>query len=168
MMRFLMTLALAAVPMIAQAGVGSTYGFGGNTSGVGPGLPSLDFNNQGLVVQIHALDLIYHGANGSGSGDKGDLLLSANVFKTVQKGKVNEDIGGVVQAGGGLAISMPEFDSDFVAWDVQLKARLGAQTQKGAGFGIYVVPGLGATNGVTGDPSIAASGMVQFSAWMNK
>ena len=73
-----------------------------------------------------------------------------------------------VQAGGGLAVYAPDFDFDYLGWDVQLKARLGAQTQKGAGFGIYVVPGLGATNGITGDPSIAASGMVQFSAWMNK
>lgn len=160
MKRFLMTLALAAFPMIAQAGVGSTYGFGGNLSGVGPALPSLDFNQQGLVVQIHALDLVYYGANG-------DLLLSGNVFKTMQKAKVNEDIGGVVQGGGGLAVYMPDFDSDYLAWDVQLKARLGAQTQKGAGFGIYVVPGLGATNGITGDVGVSASGMVQFSAWMN-
>lgn len=161
MKRYLIAGALAALPLVAEAGVGSTYGFGGTTSGVAPSLPSIDWNAQGVIGQLHLLDLIVYGAND-------ELKLSGNVFKTMQRAKVNEDIGGVVQLGGGLVLDAPGFDFDYLAWDVQVKARLGAQTQKGAGFGIYVVPGIGVTNSVTGDPTVCGSGMVQFSAWMNK
>lgn len=162
MKRFLMAGALAALPLVAEAGVGSTYGFGGNLSGVGPSLPSIDWNAQGVIGQVHLLDLIVFGANN-------ELLLSGNVFKTMQRAKVNEDIGGVVQLGGGLVLDAPDFNFDALGWDVQVKGRLGAQTQKGAGFGIYVVPGIGVTNNtLDGDPAVTGSGMVQFSAWMNK
>ena len=61
----------------------------------------------------------------------------------------------------------PDFNFDYKQIGFQAHVRMGAQTQKGAGFGIYVVPGFGV--GLVGDETdFIASGQLQVSAWTNK
>jgi len=168
MKRFLAALALAVVPSIAQAGVGLTWytGPSGGTKAVYGDpmyLPTIDIHSQKLLIQLHALDLVaYLPAK--------YIALGGDVFVTTRHLKVNEDIGGVIATGGSLDLFT---DTGFDAFDVgaQFKVRMGAQTQKGMGFGIYVVPGLGVgavSSGGNSSMDILASGQLQVSVWTNK
>ena len=165
MKRFLIAGALAVLPATASAGVGVTWSAGSEYGAKGYytsafNLPTIDYHQDKFVIQVHAIDLVEGLVTDN-------LQFGLNGYMTTRRAKVNEDVGGVVQAGGGLAIYAGDFDFDYLAWDVQLKARLGAQTQKGAGFGIYVVPGLG-VGMAGGEADVMVSGMLQVSAWTNK
>ena len=167
MKRLLIAAALAAFPAVAQAGVGLTWQAGGtftspNGHYIPPfGLPTLDFHLQGgTVIQLNALDLVY------GLPRKA-VDVGGDFFVTTRRLKVNEDIGGVIQPGGRLEIAT---DTSFsaVAGSALFQLRMGAQTAKGMGFGIYVVPGLGAALGQDGEADLDVSGALQISTWMNK
>ncbi len=164
MKRFLLALALAVLPSAAQAGVGVTWftGADGGAKGFftsGSSLPTLDFHMEKYVIQVHALDLV-RGVIGE------QLYLGGDFYMTTRRLKVNEDIGGVIQPGGSLDIAT-NFDFDPLNLGVMGKVRMGAQTQKGMGFGIYVVPGIGF--GLAGDETdVLFSGQLQISTWTNK
>lgn len=165
MKRFLVAAVLALLPAAAHAGVGVTW-FTGAEGGAKSLivdqslLPTVDFHVQNYVIQVHALDLVRCGVGQA-------LCLGGDFFATTRKLKVNDDIGGVIQPGGSLDIYSPTFDFDFVSLDAIAKVRMGAQTQKGMGFGIYVVPGLG-IGMAGGEFDIAYSGQLQISTWTNK
>lgn len=164
MMRTLLAAALAVLPSVAQAGVGVTWftGFDGGAKGYfasGSALPTVDYHTEGMVIQVHALDLV-RGVIGE------QVYLGGDFYMTTRRLKVNEDIGGVIQPGGSLDIAT-NFDFDPLNLGVMGKVRLGAQTQKGMGFGIYVVPGIGF--GLAGEETdVLFSGQLQISTWANK
>lgn len=165
MKRFLMAAALAALPTAAQAGVGVTWftGYDGGSKGFftsGSALPTVDFHMNEYIIQVHALDLVRCGLTES-------LCLGGDFYMTTRRMKVNEDIGGVIQPGASLDIYSPTFDMDPLSVGAMGKVRMGAQTQKGMGFGIYVVPGIGLGMG-GGELDFLYSGQLQISTWTNK
>lgn len=168
MKRTLAAAALALLPSIAQAGVGLTWYTGPSVGTRGYWadpvyLPTIDIHNQKMLVQLHALDLV------AGLPAK-EIVLGGDLFMTTRHLKVNEDIGGVIAPGGGLDFAA-DTGFDVFDFDAQFKVRMGAQTQKGMGFGIYVVPGLGigavSAAGNT-EFDVVASGELQISVWTNK
>ena len=164
MKRFLAAVALAVLPSLAHAGVGLTWytgpSFGSKGIWSNPmSLPTIDIHNEQMLIQLHALDLVaWLPAK--------EIALGGDMFMTTRHLKVNEDIGGVIAPGGGLDILT---DTGFNAFyvDGQAKLRMGAQTQKGMGFGIYVVPGIGLGMG-GGELDFLYSGQLQISIWTNK
>lgn len=164
-MKRLLIAALAAfVPAVANAGVGLTWftgsEFGAKSYYASPmGLPTIDIHNKEFVVQLHALDLVHGIVNEQ-------LYLGANGYMTTRRMKVNEDIGGVIAPGASLDI-VTNFDFDPLNLAAQGLVRMGAQTQKGMGFGIYVVPGLGIAM-AGGEFDVVMSGQLQISTWTNK
>lgn len=165
MKRFLIAAVLAAVPATASAGVGLTWSAYTLENAKGYysspfALPTVDYRQDKFVLQIKAVDLVQGVV-------AGNLELGLAGFMTTRHAKVNEDIGGVIQPGLSLEVYAPDFDFDYKQIGFQGHVRMGAQTQKGAGFGIYVVPGFGV--GLVGDEmDIIASGQLQVAAWTNK
>ena len=167
MKRTLTALALLAAPMTASAGVGFTAHLNQTYTTRGyyysaMNLPTVDITNQGLVIQIHALDLI-EGLTYE------NLDLGVNVYKTFNNGPVNDNWKGVFQPGGSLDVST-NFDFDPLSMALLFEPRLGFQKAQDFGFGLYVVPGLGFGMGPdgSGDTGIelAVSGGLQVAAWM--
>lgn len=165
MKRYLLAAALAVLPSVAQAGMGFTWYTGVNGSGAkgffaSPTvLPTLDIHNEKWTYQLHALDLV-RGLVAE------QLYLAGDVFMTTRRMKVNEDIGGVIQPGGSLDIAT-NFDFEPVNLGLQGKVRMGAQTQKGMGFGVYVVPGVG-VGMASQEIDFLFSGTLEVSVWSNK
>ncbi len=169
MKRTLVSLSLLALPMTASAGVGFTahqsWTYSSRNYWGSPiNLPSLDITNNGLVIQIHALDLIE-------ALTYEDLDLGVAVYKTTKAGPVNDDWKGVFQPGGRLELDT-NFNFDPLTVGALFEPRLGFQKADKFGFGLYVVPGIGA--GVTPDPAtgdtafeLLVSGGIQVAAWMN-
>ena len=163
MLRFALAGLLAALPAAAHAGIGTTYSLGSEYSTRGlyfspMWLPTLDIVNEGMVIQLHALDLL------SGLTNEA-VVLGGNIHFTTLRKNINESIGGVVQPGGSLDI-VTDFDFDPLYLSALGLVRMGAQSQKGMGFGIYVVPGAGIVL-ADGDLELGVSGTLQVSAWMN-
>ncbi|MCK6506429.1 hypothetical protein L6R53_24155 [Myxococcota bacterium] len=170
MKRILASLALLAAPMTASAGVGftahqtwdhATRTHAGTGSGWGTrlDLPTLDIVNEGLVIQLGALDLVE-------ALTYETVDLNVSVFKTVKSGPVNGDWKGVLQPGGTLEFNSSggfNFDPMWIA--AIGKARMGFQKAEDFGFGLYVVPGLGIAYGAD-EIDLAVSGGLQVSAWM--
>lgn len=164
MKRTLATLALLAAPMTASAGVGFTAHLESEYSTRGfyfspMNLPTLDIVNEGLVIQLNALDLVE-------ALTYEQLDLGVNVYKTVKAGPVNDDWKGVLQAGGSLDfVGNPDFSFDPLNLALLGQARMGFQKAQDFGFGVYVVPGLG-FGYVADEVELMVSGGVQLSAWM--
>ena len=165
MKRFLIAGALAVLPATASAGVGVTWSAGSEYGAKGYytsafNLPTIDYHQDKFVIQVHALDLVEGLVTDN-------LQFGLNGYMTTRRAKVNEDVGGVIQPGLSLDIYAPGFDFSNGLIGFQAQVRMGAQTQKGTGFGIYVVPGLG-VGMAGGEADVMVSGMLQVSAWTNK
>jgi len=162
MKRTLTALALLAAPMTASAGVGFTAHQEAKYTARGfyvspMNLPSLDITNEGLVVQIYALDLLE-------ALNYENIDLSVGLYKTVKSGKVTDNWKGVLQPGGTLDVST-NFDFDPLYLALTGQARMGIQKADDFGFGVYVVPGIGVAD-AAGEIEMAVSGGIQISAWM--
>lgn len=164
MKRILASLALLAAPLTASAGVGFTAHQEAKYSARGfyfspMNLPTLDITNQGLVIQIHALDLIE-------ALNYEQLDVGLNIYKTTKSGPVTGDWKGVLQPGGSLEFtSSPGFNFDPVNFALLGQARLGFQKAEDFGFGLYVVPGVG-LGYVADEFEMMVSGGIQLAAWM--
>lgn len=169
MKRFLAALSLLALPMTASAGVGftahQTMTYSSRGFYYSPfNLPSLDITNQGLVIQIHALDLIE-------ALTYENLDVGVALYKTTNNGAVNDNWKGVFQPGGTLEVST-DFNFDAPNAALLFEPRLGFQKADAFGFGLYIVPGIGAglaSDPLTGDSEfeLMVSGGVQLAGWMN-
>ena len=176
MKRLLVAAALAVVPAAAHAGMGLTWQAGGTFNSPNGhyinvfGLPTLDFHQQGgMVIQVNAMDLIYGLATKTldANGDTSRAVdLAGGVYFTTRRYKVSEDIGGVIQPGARLEVQT-NTGFDPLAVTAQAQVRMGAQAQKGMGFGIYVVPGIGAGLGQDGEADLIMSAGLQISTWLN-
>lgn len=162
MKRILATLALLAAPLTASAGVGFTAHQEAKYSARGfyfspMNLPTLDITNDGLVIQINALDLL-EGLNSE------QVHLGGAVYKTVKAGAVTGDWKGVLQPGGNLDL-VTNFDFDPLNIALTGQARMGIQKAEDFGFGVYVVPGVG-FGYVADEIEMMVSGGIQVAAWM--
>lgn len=164
MKRTLASLALLAAPMTASAGIGFTAHVESEYSTRGfyfspMNLPTLDITNDGLVIQLNALDLVE-------ALTYEQVDLGVNVYKTVKAGPVNDNWKGVMQAGGSLDfVGSPGFSFDPMNLALLGQARMGIQKADAFGFGVYVVPGLGAGY-VADEVELMVSGGIQVAAWM--
>jgi len=157
----LLGLALAASAP-AHAGFGMTAAMGSTNDGAALGIlaPTLDYRAGGVLVQAHLLDLI-------GELPNKNLDIGFDVSGIALKRKVGADIEGVFMPGGSVTIHS---DTGFssVGWQVLAQTRMGAEIKQGMGFGVYVVPVIGASNLLTGDVGLAYGGTLQVSAWFKK
>lgn len=162
MKRLLATLALMALPMTASAGVGFTAHQESKYSARGfyfspMNLPTLDITNEGLVIQINALDLLE-------ALNSEQVHLGGAVYKTVKSGAITDSWKGVLQPGGNLDI-VTNFDFDPINLALTGQARMGIQKADAFGFGVYVVPGVG-VGYVADELEMMVSGGIQVAAWM--
>ena len=160
MIKKLLVVALGAmVSAPAWAGVGTTATFSATSDGP-TWTPSLDYRAGGWLVQVHLLDLI-------GGLPNKVVNTGVDVTNVVVKRKVAQDVEGVLMPGIGARLFA---DSGFetVGFNIVAKARIGAEIKQGMGFGVYVVPTIGASNLVTGDVGLAYGGGVEISAWFVK
>lgn len=158
-------LALSTLSLLlsgpAWAGVGLTGYFGGGVSrDATVWAPSIDWRQSGLLVQVHALDLLAPLATGQ------DFYVDTGVDVTyvAAKKKVGPEVEGVIMPGGGVRIST----ANDTGWYVIGEVRMGAEMKQGAGFGMYVVPYLGVTNLVHSDVGLTYGGTIQVSTWFGK
>ena len=175
MKRFLIAALATVIPMTAQAGFGVTH-YSSIEHSTKTGyfssnhmLPSLDYKNGPLVIQIDALELI------ESMAQEDMLRLGVNVYQTSIKKKVTENFGGVVQLGGSFDYDQQSDDLSYI--NVLAAMRMGAQASKGMGFGIYVVPqiGISMANGdgaefvrPDGSMELEVGGQLQISTWLAK
>lgn len=162
MKRTLAALTLLAAPMTASAGIGFTAHqeavYSARGFYVSPlNLPSLDITNDGLVIQLYALDLLE-------ALNYENLHLGGAVYKTVKAGKVNDNWKGVMQPGGNLNL-VTNFDFDPLNIALTGQVRMGIQKADEFGFGVYVVPGLGGAYAAD-EVELMVSGGIQVAAWM--
>lgn len=150
----LAALSLALVPT-AEAGIGTTGWMGGYTDGT-TWFPSFDYRAKGVLVQVHALDLL----NGIQPGGFA-LNTGVDVTYVAVKKKIAPDIEGVVMPGAGVRVA----DVSEIRFNLMAQGRVGMEMKQGAGFGVYVVPALGVSNLLTGDVGLATGGTIQVSAW---
>lgn len=152
----LLALAALTLPSVAHAGVGSTAYLGGYSDGTG-WVPSIDYRDSGLLVQVHLLDLL-------GGLTMDFTNIGADVTSVIQKRKVAENVEGVVMLGGAVRyFQVKGLDGDF---NLLLKSRMGAEMKEGAGFGIYVTPAIGITTAsLSGDMGLAYGGGIEISCW---
>jgi hypothetical protein len=153
------SLALLATAAPAWAGVG-TSAYMSASSDTTFWLPSLDVRNGGLLVQIHALDLV-------GGLPSKVINTGVDVTTVVVKRKIATDVEGVVMPGGGARL-LTDTGFNNVGFNLVGQARIGAEVKQGMGFGVYVVPHIGITNIATGDIGLAYGGGLQVSAWLSK
>ena len=173
MKRMIVVGLLAAAPMTAHAGLGFTATLGSIENGIGNddegpvfspqnAYPTIDYKSGPSLVQINALDLI----NSFTAEDY--LVLGGNYYYQTQRGKVSENIAGSFQLGGSL--DYVQSNSDRTDITALFGVRMGAQSTKKMGFGIYVVPEIGlnlASGDLAPDANIqlAVGGQVQVSTW---
>ncbi|MES2639677.1 MAG: hypothetical protein V4850_09345 [Myxococcota bacterium] len=157
----LLALALAASAP-AHAGFGMTAAMGATNDGAALGVmaPSLDYRAKGVLVQVHLLDLI-------GELPNGMLDVGIDVSGIAMKRKVAPEVEGVLMPGGSVTIHS---DTGFssVGWQALAQMRMGAEMKQGMGFGMYIVPVIGASNLLTGKVGLAYGGTLQVSAWFKK
>lgn len=175
MKRLLAVALLAATPLTASAGFGTTATLGSIENSIGDSdtgiqyfspqhrYPTLDYKAGEFLLQIAALDLI----NSIGFDD--NVLFGVNAYYQIQKGQVSEDVMGVVQIGGSLDYDQAGEDINFTT--LLLSGRMGAQSVKKMGFGIYVVPEIGVSLASEdarpdGGMELAVGGQVQISTWI--
>ncbi|MFN7147127.1 MAG: hypothetical protein ACK4YP_25385 [Myxococcota bacterium] len=162
MKKFLAALALGlGLSTPASAGIGTTAGIGSSGSGELTFVaPTLDYRGGGVLVQLHALDLI-------GKLPNKYLDLGVGVSGIAFKRKVGADVEGVIMPGG-VARIYTDTGFNALSWNVGAQARFGAEMKQGFGFGVYVVPMLGVSN-FSGKVGPSYGGTLQVSAWiMNK
>lgn len=163
-------MAASAAP--AHAGFGATA-YLTSASNLGGGIgapmwaPSLDYRFKGLLFQLPALNLI--GGFASQHLDVG-LAFSGQLAK----GEITGNADGIFMLGGDVRYYAPTGSAakNSSGFELMLKGRLGAEMRKKMGFGIYVVPELGISNFVDGNPKtsardlgIAWGGGLEVSAW---
>lgn len=172
MKRAALALAALLVPQVASAGVGVTgflgateYASGGPFAGAGftSFLPTIDYRSGRHAFQFAALDLIDGIARGE---DLAVYRLQVAYYNTTSRGKVTEDWKGIFAPGASvLYLGNGEDNFNLVG-----RARVGVQTAKKMGVGLYVVPGLGVGsysdgNDNTDDLTLIMHGSIQLSVW---
>ncbi|MDP2315993.1 MAG: hypothetical protein Q8P41_24060 [Pseudomonadota bacterium] len=163
MKKFLALLGLAlASATPAHAGFGMTAYMGGTNDGAALGIqaPTLDYRASGVLVQVHLLDLI-------GELPNKYLDLGVDVSGIAMKRKVAADVEGVLMPGGSVTLHA-DTGFDSVGWQALAQLRMGAEMKQGMGFGMYIVPVIGASNLLTGKVGLAYGGTLQVSAWFKK
>lgn len=161
-MRLLAFVLVGVLPGVAQAAVGSTFyvgpgassaGLGGGTVwGLGANYPSLDIYAGEFVIQLHVLELV------QGLTDS-TIYLGANAQKTVLAAPAGL-LDGVVQPGISLDV-VSDTGSNSTVLQAGGLVRLGVESKKSMGFGIYVVPELGLSL-VDGEVDLLTGGTLQF------
>lgn len=179
MKKLLGTLGLAALlaPSAAFAGVGATIAqgnyFGHPGAGSYPGAaPTIDYRAKGLLVQVHALELVGSIANQDADNVNlysPDLATGVGVSTVVTKKKVAPEVEGVVMPGGHIFFAQDKVGSEsYSGFNFDVEARMGMEMKKGAGFGVYVVPmiGVGKLPGDNQDMKVHTGGTLQVSFWL--
>ena len=162
-MKKLCTLIAASLTVSspAFAGFGTSAAVGGSGTFLGHA-PTVDYRDEGWLVQVQALDLI-----GSIQDDLINTGVSVSRVAPGLKRNIAPEVDGVVMPGGGLRF-LADTGFDNVGWALDAHARMGMEMKKGMGFGVYVVPMLGVTNITTGDLGLAYGGGVEISTWLIK
>lgn len=164
MKKLIVLLALAlATTAPAHAGFGMTAAMGATNDGASLGVmaPSLDYREKGILVQVHLLDLI-------GELPNKTLDIGIDVSGIAMKRKVAAEVEGVLMPGGSVTIHSDTGFSSAVGWQALAQLRMGAEMKQGMGFGMYIVPVIGASNLLTGKVGLAYGGTLQVSAWFKK
>ena len=171
MKRILAVGLLAALPLTANAGFGVTGTLGSIENSINTDYfagqhyyPTLDYKQGPYLVQVAALDLI----NTMGADDEDYMLFGVNGYYQFGKGPVAPEVTGVRQIGASLDYHQVAEDVTFTT--VMASFRMGAQSVKKMGVGIYVVPEIG-VNLASEDAreesmELAVGGQVQLSVWM--
>ncbi len=174
------TLAILAmlVPDAAHAGFGATAALGGLTDGTS-WAPSLDWREKGTHISLQAIDTI-----GGLTSDRLDLGLGA-AFVVVKR-QIAPEVEGTFSPGARVRYFQFMGDTGDALSDAKMQAsgfnvvgqfRMGMEMKKGMGFGVYVVPQIGASNlfqvGTILDKDaelgLTYGGSVEVSAWfLNK
>ena len=155
----LFALTAAAMPSVAEAGLGFTaYPFGGEFAKSGAlytsifgSVPSIDWKDGGNYVQVHLFELIDGLALGKvdlpdgSDASLAQLRLGVNYYKKSGKSKtITDRVDGVVFYGGSLdVVKNLDSDNDYLTFAPAFACRAGAQVSGGMGIGIYVVPTIG-------------------------
>ena len=168
-------LAGAIAPSTAFAGFGATANLGGLSDGTS-WAPSLDYRAHGLHFSLQAIDTI-------GGLTDDQLDLGAGFAMVAEKRMIAQEIEGVFMPGvrlryfgymGETGDAMTKAKIASSGFNVVAPFRMGMEMKKGMGFGVYVVPQLGASN--LRDVAAVASkdqefgltygGAVEVSAWI--
>lgn len=157
-----MALAALAAPTSALAGVGATAHLVSMSDGTAT-MPTLDYRAKGWLVQVDVLDLV-------GDLPNKTVNLGFGVSKNVMKKKtddVGKQIEGVVMPGVAARV-WSNTASETTVFNAVAQVRLGAEMKDDFGFGMYVVPMIGAGNvaSPTGDLGLTWGGGLQVSAWI--
>lgn len=171
-----LTLLVAAMaPSAAFAGFGATGALGGLSDGTA-WAPSLDWRAKGVYFNLQALDTI-------GGLTSDQLNLGAGFAIVAEKRQIAPEVEGVVMPGlrlryyGFTGDTARALDTAKVAssgFNATAQLRIGMEMKKGMGFGVYVVPQIGASN-LAGTGTVAAKnqefgltygGGVEVSAWL--
>jgi hypothetical protein len=171
MKRILAVTVLAALPLTANAGFGVTAALGSVENSINTDhfvgqhfYPTFDYKQGPYLLQFAVLDLI----NTIGQDDEDILLVGANAYMKIGGGPVGPNVAGVQQLG--VSLDYRQAGEDITFTTLMLSGRMGAQTAKKMGIGIYVVPEIG-INVASEDAreeslELAVGGQVQLSVWM--
>jgi hypothetical protein len=157
-MKKLLALVALLVAAPAHAGIGATAKLGTTNDAASTFLsPTLDYRADGILGQVHVVDLI------------GELVnkrvdLGVAVSGVALRRKVGQEVEGVIMPGGFLQVDSPTTFKN-INWQILAQTRFGAEIKQKMGFGIYVVPMLGASN-YSGKASVSYGGGVEISAWL--
>ena len=105
-------------------------------------LPTIDYKAGKVLIQFDALETI-------ASLGREDLMnFGLNGYYTVSKGEINSNFDGVLQMGASIDLQQDNTIEDAEHNNIYAlaQARMGAQSAKKFGIGIYVVPGIGIAN----------------------
>ena len=170
-------MAAAMAPGAAFAGFGATASLGGLSDGTS-WAPSLDWRQHGMLFSLQAIDLI-------GGLPDDQLNLGAGFAVNTVKRQVAPEIEGVVMPGirlryyaltGDTGSALDKAKVSSSGFNGVAELRMGMEMKKGMGFGVYVVPQIGASTirdvGVTAakdsEVSVTYGGAVEVSAWLLK
>jgi hypothetical protein len=171
MKRAVFVFAALLLPQVALAGgvgfTGSVGGGGGLASlfsatggGAYPhlqsGYPTLDYHSDKHLIQLDLLGLI------SSITISDNIGVAANYYYQTYRGKVTEELRGTVAPGLGIGYYGV---SGSTSVDGIVNLRMGVQTAKEMGVGLYVVPGIG-VGSYADELELVLGGSVQLSVWM--
>lgn len=169
-------LAAASAPGAAFAGVGATAALGGLSDGT-TWAPSIDYRSHGMHFSLQAIDLI-------GALPDDQINLGAGFAINAVKRQVAPEVEGVVMPGirlryfaitGDPGDALDKAKMSTSGFHGVAEVRMGMEMKKGMGFGVYVVPQLGASTirdvGTTlakdSEIGLTYGGSVEVSAWLS-
>ena len=157
----LLVLSLAFVPAIAQAGIGTSIGFGSVRTAIrgpqaanffGSFLPSLDYRADPLHLQFHVLEFV------DGIADE-NIFLGVNGYYEINRQDMSGDWNRVVQPGASVDILQVANAPLFLM--VLAESRFGIEAN---GFGVHLVPSFGVLIGDS-DTELVVGGTLQAGVW---